>query len=61
MGRILPVRDGAGGIEGVCLSLDRCERARVRDIKGGYCGPRARRRGTVLVAAAGLRNVFRVR
>lgn len=36
MGRILPVRDGAGRIEGVCLGLDRCERARVRDVKGGY-------------------------
>ena len=36
MRRILPIRVGAWGIEGVCLGLDRCERARVRDVEGGY-------------------------
>lgn len=44
MGGILPVRVRAGGIESVCLGLDRRERARIRYIKGGYCGPRARGR-----------------
>lgn len=49
MGRILPVRDWSGGIEGVCLGLDRCERTRIRDVKRGYRGPGASRRGTTLV------------
>lgn len=48
MGSILPVWDGAWRIEGVCLSLDRRERARVRDVEGGYRGPRASGRGTML-------------
>lgn len=36
MRRILPVRVGGWPIEGVGLGLDRRERARVRDVEGGY-------------------------